>query len=198
MMITTVLLQYGVTAVRCYCTGIRVNERAIAVMTGGRFDQCGKRGIGAQRCHRSMSPQKDSVTDTCRADCLIRKVPPLSPRFIWYFKRFTIETPETQQRKLRQRRVARQERRLAAVSSRQHELGKERITDMAKHVFTIGGMTCEKGCGTRVVNVTKKVAGVQAATLAFDAKQLTVEGDFKTDDVVGAIAKAGFQASQTA
>jgi Cu+-exporting ATPase len=66
---------------------------------------------------------------------------------------------------------------------------------MAEIRLSIAGMMCA-GCVSSVDEALNGVAGVTSAQVNLGERTATVAGDFKLDDVLAAVKKAGFQAQQ--
>jgi copper chaperone CopZ len=61
-------------------------------------------------------------------------------------------------------------------------------------VIKVAGMSCEH-CAATVEKAAKSVPGVTGAKVDLQAANVTVEGAFDRDNVVKAIAAAGYEAS---
>jgi copper chaperone CopZ len=61
-------------------------------------------------------------------------------------------------------------------------------------VLSIGGMTCAVDCPPRVEAALESVAGVQSATVDYDARTATVlvSGELATGALISALQKQGF------
>lgn len=63
-----------------------------------------------------------------------------------------------------------------------------------KMTFSVKGMSCA-ACSARVEKVAAKCAGVAQCEVSLLTNSMTVDGDFNPQEIVDAVAKAGFQAA---
>lgn len=61
--------------------------------------------------------------------------------------------------------------------------------------FLVEGMACS-ACSNKVEKVTKKISGVESATVSLTQKLLVVEGNFSSSDIISAVKSVGFQISE--
>ena len=65
---------------------------------------------------------------------------------------------------------------------------------MAAQNFTVTGMTCEH-CVASVTEEVSEVDGVRSVEVDLETGALTVEGDASEQDVIDAVAEAGYEAA---
>ena len=62
-------------------------------------------------------------------------------------------------------------------------------------VLVVSGMTCG-GCANTVIKILRRVPGVTDATVDLDSGRVSVAGEARTEDLIGAVQNAGYGARQ--